>query len=303
MRKIYLCSLFFLICLGSSKAQQSSLQEMLWNNAGGKPSDVSHYGGETKIVDDSANGYLQIETIEEGCGCYYKTNVGAYEQSDNSYMFLKMEYDGCNWRKNLAATPRLISVLPKNFELPEFLTEEAKKEYKNNSSFPIFYLEATIPQQGTDTKIDLAYIPFGVRLSNRNDVLALTGYSELNNEGKSNYTYSGDLSQLLHAIQDENTLHALLKGTFDNINSVDYDVVDKFCGKDKTYASIEDLAKELRDLKVIYQFSKQIAYKSIILGWNSQKGRFFIKEKIKNDALELSFLEFIKELPFLMAVC
>lgn len=214
-----------------------------------------------------------------------------------------MEEDGCNWRKNLSARPRLNSILPKNFELPEFLTEEAKKTYTDNNSFPIFYLEVDIPHEGTDTKVHLAYIPFGARLSNRNDVLALTGYSKLNNEGKSNYTYSGDLYQFLINIHDEETLNSILKGNFTNINSIDYDLAEKIVGKDKLYASMENLATDLRNLQIIYRYSKQIAFKTIIFGWDAENAKFYIKEKIKNDDPEQSFLEFVKELPFLMAIC
>lgn len=300
-------TLFYLILvttpIGSLQAQEKSLQELLWEQVDGKPTDIQLYGKETQIIDDENNGYLQIEKIEEGCGCYFRTTVGAYKKADDTYAFLKMEEDGCNWRKNLSTGSKLNSILPKNFELPEFLSEEAKKTYADNNSFPIFYLEVDIPREGTDTKVHLAYIPFGARLSNRNDVLALTGYSKLNNEGKSNYTYSGNLYQFLKNIQDEETLSSILKGNFTNINSIDYDLAEKIVGKDKLYASMENLATDLRNLQVIYRYSKQIAFKTIIFGWDAENAKFYIKEKIKNDDPEQSFLEFVKELPFLMAVC
>ena len=289
--------------INSTHAQQNSLQELLWKQVDGKPSDIEYYGNETQIIEDTNNGFLQIEKIEEGCGCYFRTSVGAYKKDDGMYTFLKVEEDLCNWRKFLSADSKLNAVLPKNFELPEFLSEEAKKTFTDNSSFPIFYLEMEIPREGTDTKVNLAYIPFGARLSNRNDVLALTGYSKLNNEGKSNYTYSGHLKLFLNAIQDRETIASILKGSFENINSEDYDLVEKIVGQNKPYATLKNLAEDIRDLQIVYQFSKQVEFKSIILGWDQEKGRFYIKEKIKNDAPKQSFLEFAKQLPFLIAVC
>ena len=302
MRNVFFYFLLITI-IGSVQAQEKSLQKLLWEQVDGKPTDIQYYDHETQIMEDTTNGYFQIEKIDEGCGCYFKTSVGAFKKIDNTYTFLKMEEDACNWRKNLSAKPRLNSILPKNFELPEFLTDDAKKTYTNNNNFPIFYLEVDIARQGTDVKVHLSYIPFGARLSNRNDVLALTGYSKLNNEGKSNYTYSGELHQFFTKIEEAGTIQSILKGNFANINSADYDLVEKIVGKDKSYATLENLATDLRDLQVIHQFSKQIAFKSIILGWDPKNGKFFIKEKIKNDMPEMSFLEFVKQLPFLMAVC
>jgi len=307
MKSVVQKTLFYstlgIVMIASVQAQEKSLQELLWNQVDGKPTDIKYYGKETQIIDDPENGFLQIERTDDGCGCYFRTTVGAFKKADESYAFIKMEEDACNWRKNLSANFKINSILPKNFELPEFLSEEAKKTYTDNNTFPVFYLEVDIPQNGTETKVDLAYIPFGARLSNRNDVLALTGYSKLNNEGKSNYTYSGDLQQFLMHIRDEETLPSVLKGKFDNINSPDYDLVEKIVGSDKTYATLEDLASDLRDLQVIYEFSKQIAFKTIVFTWDAKEERFAIKEKIKNDSPEKSFLDFVRELPFLKAVC
>ena len=303
MYKTIFYLMFGCMVSGSALAQESSLQELLWVQVDGKPSDIKHYGEETQIVDDAENGYLKIERIYEGCGCYFRTRVGAFKKTDGTYTFLKMEEDVCNWRKNLSAEPRLNSVLPKDFELPEFLSEEAKKTYANKNAFPIFYLEVEIPREGTDVKVDLAYIPFGARLSDRNDVLALTGYSKLNNEGKSNYTYSGHLQQFLNKVEDEETIEAILKGRFDNINSRDYDLVEKIVGKEKPYGTLDNLAADLSDLQVVFRFSKQVAYKTIILGWDGKSAKFYIKEKIENDVQDETFLEFVKQLPFLKATC
>ncbi len=98
-------------------------------------------------------------------------------------------------------------------------------------------------------------------------------------------------------------MQCIIEKTPENIASEDKTHVENLYGEGKKYRSIEDLALQIEQLKTIYAISKDIEYKSVILAWNRAEARFYIKEKIKNDAPGLSFLEFIKQLPFLTAIC
>jgi len=281
-------------------AQKKSLSDILWEEIGGRIDISQDNDGQYEITDDTKNGYLKIAFTEDGCGCYYETAIGAYKNSIGKYTTLKMDWDGCGWRKTLSSNTDLNLMLPEDFGLHTFLPKSKETEYQITSA--VFYLEAEIPKKGTDTRFDLAYIPFGLHMDPTDHVL-VHEYKQLNEHGGTNYMYSGELNAMLQKISDSNTLECILEKSTDDIVPSDKKLVEKLLGKDKSYAGIEELAAQIHQLKTIYEISKDIEYKSVMLGWDRDKARFFIKEKIKNDSPELSFLEFVRRLPFLMAVC
>lgn len=292
-----------IICLLVSSylvAQKSVLADMLWAEAGGRIDISEDHGGEYEITDDSKNGYLKVAFTEDGCGCYSETTIGAYKSSNGKYTALKMDWDGCEWRKTLSSNKDLNSKLPKDFGLHTFLPKSKETEYQITSA--VFYLEAEIPQKGTDTQLNLSYIPFGIHMTPEDHVLNYE-YKQVNEHGGSNFLYSGALQAMLRKISNENTLECILERSVDDIIPEDKKIVEKLYGKGNPYSGINELATQIHQLKTIYEISKDVEYKAIILSWNREEARFYIKEKIKNVAPEMSFLEFIRELPFLVAIC
>jgi len=300
MKKTLFFALLSFLTFSSANGQRMSVEDALWDEVGGRPGDMLEDEASRQITDDAANGYLQIASTQEGCGCYYETTAAAYRQVNDDYTILKADWDACAWKKTLSTNTDLFEMLPEDFGLHTFLPKSKETEYQITSA--VFYLEAEIPRKGTDTKIDLSYIPFGIHMTPEDHVLSY-GYEQLSEHGGSNFLYSGALQTMLRKITDQNTLECILEHSIESIVSEDKELVQKLYGKGKTYAGIEELAAQIRQLKTIYEIAKDVEYKSIILGWDRDEARFYIKEKIKNDAPDMSFLEFVQQLPFLVAIC
>lgn len=281
-------------------AQKSTLEDLLWKEAGGRIDISEDHGGQYEIIDDAKNSYLKVAFTEDGCGCYSETTVGAYKDAKGNYTTLKMDWNGCGWRKNLSSNKDLNSKLPKGFGLHTFLPKSKETEYQITSS--VFYLEAEIPQKGTNTQLNLSYIPFGIHMTPEDHVLNYE-HKQVNEHGGSNFLYSGALQAMLRKISDGNTLECILEQSIDDIIPEDKKIVEKLYGKGNPYIGIDELAAQIQQLKTIYEISKDVEYKSVILKWDHNEARFYIKKKIKNDAPELSFLEFVQQLPFLVAIC
>ncbi|QLG45378.1 hypothetical protein [Costertonia aggregata] len=260
--------------------------------------NINQEGYETKIIDETNNGYLKIESVEEGCGCYYETTVAAYKQYDGGYTVLKKYCDACGWQKVFSASRNLKNVLPKDFGLADFIpkanTLHLEKQFKT------FYLEAEIPKKGTDTKLDLTFIPFGIKIKAYDTSISLEGYDLTNSEGQK---YHGDLRYLIYNVTDTKTLNHIISGEIEKINTADQQLIYKVIGEEKAYQSFEILSTIFKQLEQYYNLSKNIEYKSVVLGWNRKTGRFFIKEKIKNQSQHQTLHDFLKAFPFLLAVC
>ncbi|WP_273568632.1 hypothetical protein [Maribacter halichondriae] len=281
-------------------AQKSSMSDILWTEAGGYIDINKDNGGSYDIVDETKNGYLKIAFTEQGCGCYYETTIGAYKNSIGNFTTLKMDWDGCGSRKTLSSNKGLTPILPEDFGLQTFLPKSKETEYQITSA--VFYLEAEIPRKGTDTRLNLSYIPFGIQMAPKNNILAYE-YKQISEHGRTNFLYSYALKSMLRKISDENTAQCILERSIDDIVPEDKKLVEKLYGENKPFRGIDELAAQIHQLKTIYEIAKDIEYESVILGWDRDKARFYIREKIKNEASELSFLEFVRQLPFLMAVC
>jgi len=311
----YALTTAFSLFICSLQSQKTTLSDLLWKEAIGQlvetDSDWAQSGdhltemsleeeSRITITDDSVNGYLRIYYEDEGCGCPFETIVAGYKAADGNYTSLKTYWSGCEYSMTLFSNQDLTSILPEDFDLHTFLPKSKENEYQITSS--VFYLDAEIPQKGTDTQIDLTYIPFGIHMVPDDRILSY-GYEEVWEQGVSNFLYSGALQNMLLKITDENTLVCILEKSMEDVIPEDRKIIEKLLGEGKNFQSIDVLASQIQKLKIIYEISKDIKYKSVILGWNRDEARFFVKEKIENDALEMSFLKFIRQLPFLLATC
>lgn len=279
-------------------AQKSTLADLLWEEAGGHIDTSEDHGGQYEIVDDAKNGYLKVAFTEEGCGCYTETSVAAYKDNTGNYTTLQMFWDGCGNQKLLSSNKNLISVLPKDIGLHTFLPDTANH---NDIDLPaLFYLEVSLPQKGINTQIDLKYIPYGIRVTGEDQILSFSGYRQSNT---TDFGYHDNLKEVLEKFTDSSTFKYVVNNEQHKIIDIDKQIVSELYGREKTVKNFESLSALFRMLENYYKASKHIEYKSVILGWNRKEARFYIKKKVKNDAPKMSFLEFIRELPFLVAIC
>lgn len=280
-------------------AQKSTLADILWEEAGGRIDLNKNHGGAYEITDDAANGYLKVAFTEEGCGCYYETTVAAFKDAKGKYTTLKTYWDGCGNQKSFNSNQSLASILPENLGLHTFWPEAESD--RDNDYQMLLYLEVSIPKKGADTQIDIEYVPYGIRAKSEDRILSFSGYGQSNTN--SNFGYHSQLRETILEFTDKNTFTYVVNSDQNKINAVDKQSISKLYGSEKTIKDFENLSALFQTLNNYYSVSKYITCKSIIMGWDREKARFYIKEKIKNDAPEQSFLEFLQQLPFLMAVC
>lgn len=291
--------IFFLTTLNSIGQNKLSIENILWEEVGGRIEKNSEYGGTYEITNDAKKGYLKIAYTDEGCGCYSETAAAAYRQSDGNYTLLKTEWDGCNYQKKFSANRDINIVLPKNLGLHTFLPDAG--EHNDIDLTALFYLEAILPQKGTDTQINLKSIPFGIRVKGDDRLLTFTGY-EQQSDG-SNYGYHFNLKEAIEKFVDNATYQHIIHNELHKINPTDIKIVSKLFGESQSIKNFDALSTLFQMLENYYKVSSHIKYKSIILGWDRKTARFYIKEKIANDIPRLSFQEFIYQMPFLLEVC
>jgi hypothetical protein len=143
------------------------------------------------------------------------------------------------------------------------------QDWKNDYS--IFYLEVEIPRIGTDTKVRLELIPFGLLPQGEN--LVCFEYKQ-----EKPYKSLNGIRDLAKEMSDENTIDYLLNGSFDKILSLDNQLISKEIGTDDSrFKSIEEMREYLLRLKSVYDLYCTLKTNELILGWNRNESRFFIK--------------------------
>lgn len=121
-KAFYLACLFlFLFNTPVCAQSKGSLEKLLWKQIGISTSLIEEIkngeeeGHESKIIDDTANGYLRVEQTEDGCGCYYESTAAAYKEADGGYTFLNTYWNTCSSQKKLNSNKELKTILPENF--------------------------------------------------------------------------------------------------------------------------------------------------------------------------------------------
>ena len=126
-------------------AQKGSLADMLWEEAGGRPSySDAEDASRTTVTDEASNGYLHIYYEGQGCGCPLETTVAGYKKADGGYVTLKTFWDGCGWKKTISSNKDLKSLLPKDFGLRTFLPKSKETEYQGFRELPFINKEMGI---------------------------------------------------------------------------------------------------------------------------------------------------------------
>lgn len=293
MKHFFISLLLVVSICGTIKAQpQSDLQKKLWAQV----EECYGYNGENSIfskTDDSKNGYLQVSGMWPTCGCYCRTTAGAYKNSTGNYIILKESEYACSWKNEFNADTDLKNILPENFNINTFIPDYIDKpEFKTP---PHFFLRVAIPQKGTDTKITLELLPFGIK-TNDNSIL-VTQYNDSSTE-----LLTG-IKSIATKIKDSKTFDLLLKKDYQNISAYDLAIIKSEINDQNALSSFDELSAQLEKMKYAHEFLNKIVYDKIILGWDKNKTRFYVKTKIKSKQNPISFIDFLKKHTYWVPYC
>ncbi len=300
IKTVWLPMVALLFAMAPANAQsRSACSDLLWEQVGGRPSEAESEGSQFEIIDESRKGFLKITRTEEGCGCYGETTAAAYKGSDGSYTVLKTDRDDCASSKTVASNKALRSILPEGFGMhtfgPNILIDSS------SAANALFYLDIAPPRTGTDTTVKLGYIPVGIRVSD--SLLSLEGYGLIEGEHGPNYRFQDAFPFFFDQLQDSTALTHLINEDYRNLTPEDQNTIEKFVGAQKSLKNRKALSAAIAELWKAYKVYEQLSYDGVVLGWNREQQRFFIKEKLKKVGPSLSFYAFVKQLPYLHAIC
>jgi len=276
-----------------------SLSELLWSRVSHCHSmfeDMDEDGiPDFEQIDDSKNGYLHIAGSWPTCGCTCSSTVGAYKNQKGEYTLLQSDQVLCSWGRKISSDKALKKILPPDFGLSDFISGEMTEDIK----YPIFFVDFQIPRTGTDTRITIELVPLGLRPEG-NELLCFS-YKESNDFSNCKSLYR--IKDIAAGIKDPQTMNYLIKGEFDKILAEDAQLISKSIGSDDSrFRSKADIQQTLIELNNIYTLYSKIDATEIILGWNKQTSKFFIKEK-KNKPDPLSFREFLLTATYWSPMC
>ncbi|WP_103867376.1 hypothetical protein [Aquimarina sp. I32.4] len=298
-QKTYL-SILVIIIVQSIYAQ--SLKNILWNSVNPCYSELTYDLEENEqiingeVIDDSKNGYLKVSGTFSTCGCNCTSTAGAYKQKNATYTVLTIEEWGCSWKKKLSSNKSLQQILPKELMIKSFIPSYDFKKY--NQKYAIFYLQIDIPKIGTDTNASLQLIPYGVNYEATN--ILTYSYTE-NNKTTDN---SIVIQQIANTIEDKQTLQYILNKQYEKITDKDKNLITNTINQDNDFLkSVTYLNKLITQVHTIYTMYQLVKYDTIILGWDRNKSKFYIKEKVARSST-ISFNEFIlTKLTWWQALC
>jgi hypothetical protein len=248
-----------------------------------------------EIIDDSKNGYIKVSGSYPTCGCECSMTIGAFKDIKGEYTFIEFEERSCSWTKKISSNKQLELLFPDSFGISEFIPDIDE----NNIEKAVFYLKMEIPRFGTDTKVSIELIPFGI--NEKSERLMTFQYSE--NKGYVNCKSLYRIRDMVSEIENETTIDYILSKQFDNIQQNDKQVIEKSIGEDSSrFKSFDELSDYLIGLKEAFDYFNLIENSSVILAWDKTAGRFYIKEKIKTSN-SINFINFLKENSYWSPMC
>jgi hypothetical protein len=283
---------------GQSK---QNLSEQLWGRTQSCYSDFEDTNNDgklddTKIIDDSKNGYLKISGSIGTCGCSCSKTIAAFKNKKENYTFIEQEISDCSWSHKVSSNRKLIDILPKGFSIHTFIPTLKDEQRKQ----ALFYLDFNIPQYGTDTEVTLKIIPFGMNIES--DKVLIYEISEDNNNV--HLQESNDISQVFTTLSSE-SINGILDNQIDKISKPNRDLIIATIKKKDKKVTLDNFSNQLRELKKIYDLYVSIEHKSILLKWDKEKEKFYIDKK--GEAIKLiTFKEFLRNktiLKYWMAIC
>ncbi|MBN2776763.1 MAG: hypothetical protein JXR36_03930 [Bacteroidales bacterium] len=247
------------------------------------------------IIDDAKNGYLHIEGGWPACGCNCAHTVGAFTNADGTYTILEREFWECDFVNEIKSNRNIEDVFPENFGITTFIPN-AKIRLKKNA---LFYLDVEIPRHGTDTKVMIKLIPFGLIIKGENCLSY--GYREY--DDFRNCKSVSAIKSICDKISSEKVIINLLNSDYQNIGEADMSVIQEYIGDDfSRFENIQEITIYLKLLKNAYDLYSSMQHQAVILSWDVQKSRFYIKEKLESP-VKMSFIQFLKTQIYWSPMC
>ncbi|WP_343856349.1 hypothetical protein [Fulvivirga kasyanovii] len=292
-------AIFCLLTLKGVAQAPSSLSEQLWQRAQKCYSMFEDYDEDGKVdygelIDDARNGYLKVSGSFPTCGCSCTSEIGAYKDQSGQYTFIEKETWSCSWTERIHSNKEIESILPDDLITNGFFSGQPDV----NSETTPFFLEVEIPRVGTDTRVALKLIPFGLKVKSKS--IVAYDYSE---EGNSSPKPLYGISRIAGKVSSSQILDYIVKGHYDKIPASDLSVINQSIGEDyDQFASKAELSKHLRELKTAYELYSLIKHNTLLLKWNRDTGKFSIKEK-GAPPKPMSFSEFLTGNMYWAMVC
>ncbi len=243
-----------------------------------------------ETIDDTKNGYLSIWGDYPTCGCACSSTVGAYKDQYGFYTFFKKSTGSCEYKHHIASNRLLSDVLPEGLGIKTFIPNADKLPA---SDIAMFTLDVEIPRKGTDTKVSIKTLPLGLSFSSENPFVY---YSIAGNS---------DMFEVLKGLADDEKYNELL-GKLENTKIADLSDEEQatIMGLRSMYAdkTMDEIQNNIDEVKLIYDYYAQTKYDSLLLGWDREKARFYIKEKYEAKE-KMSFIEFIQKSRYWVPSC
>ncbi len=236
-----------------------------------------------ETIDDTKNGYLSIWGDYPTCGCACSSTVGAYKDQYGFYTFLKKSTGSCEYKHHIASNRLLSEVLPEGLGIKTFIPNADKLPA---SDIAMFTLDAEIPRKGTDTKVSIKTLPLGMSYPSKEPFV----YYSLKNSGNL-------FGVLITLAKDEKYRELLGKLEHKKITDLSNDeqaVIKELQNQYAAETPLEKIQDNINEVKLIYDYYAQIEYNSLLLGWDRQRARFYIKKKYKAKQ-KMSFVEFLQK--------
>ena len=165
--------------------------------------------------------------------------------------------------------------------------------------YSAFFLGIDIPRVGTDVKVHIELVPFGLAPGG-NEMLCY-GYAEKDRDP--NRIFLSGLRDIAKGSQDANTLGLLMSGDFLKISDSDDELINKAIGTDDSrFKSKQEIRGHLNKLKRVYEVYMSLEYGDLILGWDRKASKFYIKEKGRPPS-KVSFREFLIQNQYWEPIC
>jgi hypothetical protein len=290
MKKYLLLFIAISLVLLVSGQEKTNLSDLLWNQVGlcssiDSPSKEGNQG-EFTVIDDSENGFLKIDGGFPPGGCECSQEVGAFTNNDGTYTTVDQEFWNCQWIDMVKSNRDLKEVFPEDFGIGTFIPN-AKLPFENRA---MFYVRAEVPRVGTDLKVTIQTIPFGLNIEGENGFCF--GYRQ--NEDYSNCKYVSSIRTLGYRSYSSEVIKNIINGNYDGIPDDCVKIIENSIGDEMPFLldSFDEFGNYLKFVQIAYKYYQKLKYDYVILAWDVKKSRFYIKEKHKIEE-KYNFKEFV----------
>ena len=221
---------------------------------------------EAKIINDFKNGYREVSGNFPTCGCFCKSAATYFVGKDRRKLFLSTFFESCDQIFSFKSSTPFLDLLPAEFSLKSFLQESSGKQDKES----YFFIKVELPRKGTDLILELEFLQAGKKKECPRYLCFDNSSSELPSE----------FMNRPEIIRTAKTEKELLQ----------------FIG------SKHEKAQVIEHLKMLYQSSKQVKYKRVILKWDKKQFKFKVKKKVPAEPYK-DFLDFSRKVPFFTPAC